>query len=87
MKKKYLLETLKQLEGLIKHFESIGLEVIETSMAEGNIWLHFKFDFEFIKAMIRGNYEIVEEISCIKITFKKDNVFFTTYKPYGNESK
>jgi hypothetical protein len=87
MKKKYLLETLKQLEGLINHFESIGLEVIETSMAEGTIWLHFKFDFEFIKAMIRANYEIVEEISCIKITFKKDNVFFTTYRPYGDEGK
>lgn len=84
METKNMLALLKQSEGLIKDFEGMGLEVIETAMAEGKIWLHFKFDFEFIKAMIRGNYEIVEEISCIKITFKKNNIFFTTYKPYGN---
>jgi hypothetical protein len=79
---KELLETLKQLQGLIKDFEGIGVDIIETSMAEGNIWLYFKFDYEFIKTMIRGNYEIVEEISWTKIVFKKDNVFYVTYKPY-----
>jgi hypothetical protein len=79
---KELLETLKQLQGLIKDFEGMGVDIIETSMAEGNIWLYFKFDYTFIKTMIRGNYEIVEEISWTKMIFKKDNVFYVTYKPY-----
>jgi hypothetical protein len=84
---KELLETLKQLQGLIKDFEGMGVDIIETSMAEGKIWLYFKFDYTFIKTMIRGNYEIVEEISWTKMVFKKDNVFYVTYRPYGNESK
>jgi hypothetical protein len=82
METKNLLATLKQLEGLIKDFEGMGVDITETSMGEGNIWLYFKFDYTFIKTMIRGNYEIVEEISWSKITFKKDNVFFTTHRPY-----
>lgn len=82
METKELLATLKQLEGLIKDFEGMGLEITETGTCEGKIWLYFKFDYTFIKTMLRGGYEIVEEISWTKITFKKDNVFFTTYRPY-----
>ena len=82
METRVLLATLKQLEGLIKDFEGMGLEITEIGTCQGKIWLYFKLDYTFIKTMLRGGYEIVEEISWTKITFKKDNVFFTTYRPY-----
>lgn len=72
---------MKQSESLIKDFEGMGVEIVEISICEESLWLYFKFDYTFIKTMVRGNYEIVDEVSWTKIVFKKDNVFYVTYKP------
>lgn len=80
METKNLLELNKQVEGLIKDFKVYDdINLVEATINDGQIWLLFDFSYSFIKTMIRGNFEPIEEISWIKMTFKKDNVFYSTY--------
>lgn len=81
METKNLLELNKQVEGLIKDFKGMDIDIVEATINNGQIWLLFDFSYCFIKTMIRGNFEPIEEIAWTKMTFKKDNVFFTTYEP------
>lgn len=79
METKKLLELNKQVEELIKDFKGIDIDIVEATISNGQIWLLFDFSYSFIKTMIRGNFEPIEEVSWSKMTFKKDNVFYSTY--------
>jgi len=80
METKNFLELSKQLEGLVKDFNSIGLNIIEATMNDKTIHLYIDFDYVFIKTMMRGKYESIEETAFSNLTFKKDNVYYTTYQ-------
>jgi putative sterol carrier protein len=77
---KDILETSKQLAGHIKHFDELGIKVIDVSISDNKTWVYANFDYAFVKTMLRGNYEVVEEVAWGKITFKKDNLFVTAYQ-------
>lgn len=75
------LELLKQVEGILKDPANKIFDITEVAFNKDSIWITATFSYEFVKEMILREYEnVTKNVGYSTITYKKDNVYFTSYR-------